>query len=68
MAPRATSRAAPGLAIYPDDGRTAATLLKAADAAMYSVKRAGGSAVRRGARTARPPGIRTPTGGAVSGV
>ena len=60
-----------GLAIYPDDGRTAATLLKAADAAMYSVKRAGGSAVRRGSRAARPPASRAanaPAGGAASGV
>ena len=57
-----------GLAIYPDDGRTAAMLLKMADAAMYSVKRAGGSAVRRGVRATRPPAAPTPTDGVVSGV
>lgn len=31
-----------GLGIYPDDGRTAAELLQAADAAMYQSKRAAG--------------------------
>lgn len=36
-----------GMAVHPTDGRTAATLLKAADAAMYGVKRAGGSRVGR---------------------
>ena len=34
-----------GLALYPDDGRTATRLLRTADAAMYRVKRAGGDAV-----------------------
>ncbi len=37
-----------GLAVYPDDGQTAAALLRTADAAMYAVKRMGGQAVRRG--------------------
>jgi diguanylate cyclase (GGDEF)-like protein len=36
-----------GMAILPTDGRTAAALLRAADAAMYGVKRAGGSRVGR---------------------
>ena len=36
-----------GMAVHPIDGRTAAALLKAADAAMYGVKRAGGSRVGR---------------------
>ncbi len=36
-----------GLALYPDDGRTATRLLRTADAAMYRVKRAGGDAVSR---------------------
>jgi diguanylate cyclase (GGDEF)-like protein len=36
-----------GLAVYPEDGRSVGALLKAADAAMYAVKRAGGSAVKR---------------------
>ena len=36
-----------GLALYPDDGRTATKLLRTADAAMYRVKRAGGDAVSR---------------------
>jgi diguanylate cyclase (GGDEF)-like protein len=36
-----------GLSVYPQDGRTAAQLLKVADAAMYGVKRAGGSRVGR---------------------
>lgn len=44
-----------GLAVYPDDGRTPANLLKSADAAMYAVKRAGGGDVRRGHRGPRPP-------------
>ena len=40
-----------GLALYPDDGRTATRLLRTADAAMYRVKRAGGDAVSRSAAT-----------------
>jgi diguanylate cyclase (GGDEF)-like protein len=36
-----------GMAILPTDGRTAAALLRAADTAMYGVKRAGGSRVGR---------------------
>jgi diguanylate cyclase (GGDEF)-like protein len=36
-----------GMSIYPTDGRTPTQLLKAADAAMYGVKRAGGSRVGR---------------------
>jgi diguanylate cyclase (GGDEF)-like protein len=36
-----------GLALYPTDGRTAARLLRAADAAMYGVKRGGGDALGR---------------------
>ncbi len=46
-----------GLAVHPTDGRTAAALLRAADAAMYGVKRAGGSRVGRlrSAETAPPP-------------
>ncbi|MCY7417517.1 MAG: diguanylate cyclase, partial [Chloroflexi bacterium] len=42
-----------GLALYPDDGRTATKLLRTADAAMYKVKRAGGDSVSRSA--AVPP-------------
>lgn len=42
-----------GLAVYPEDGQTPAALLVAADAAMYTVKRAGGSNVRRVVRSAR---------------
>lgn|GEM_PF-6753059 len=40
-----------GLALYPDDGRTATRLLRAADAAMYKVKRAGGDSVSRSVAT-----------------
>jgi diguanylate cyclase (GGDEF)-like protein len=36
-----------GLAVYPEDGRTSAQLLQAADAAMYSAKRGGGRQVER---------------------
>jgi diguanylate cyclase (GGDEF)-like protein len=36
-----------GLAVYPIDGRTSATLLTAADAAMYVAKRGGGGRVER---------------------
>ncbi|MFN8621251.1 MAG: sensor domain-containing diguanylate cyclase [Chloroflexota bacterium] len=36
-----------GMSLHPTDGRTAAALLKSADAAMYGVKRAGGSRVGR---------------------
>jgi GGDEF domain-containing protein len=43
-----------GSAVYPDDGQTPAALLKGADAAMYSVKRAGGSDLRRVVRATRP--------------
>jgi diguanylate cyclase (GGDEF)-like protein len=39
--------ASAGLATYPRDGRSPQRLLSAADAAMYSVKRAGGGNVRR---------------------
>lgn len=39
--------ASAGLAIYPRDGQTPQKLLQAADAAMYTVKRAGGSNVKR---------------------
>jgi diguanylate cyclase (GGDEF)-like protein len=39
-----------GLAVYPTDARTVDGLLRTADAAMYTVKRAGGGAVRRGGR------------------
>lgn len=39
--------ASAGLAVHPEDGRTPATLLQAADASMYAVKRAGGGAVER---------------------
>jgi GGDEF domain-containing protein len=42
-----------GIALYPDDGRTAAELLVAADAAMYEAKRAGGSAAVAAAALAR---------------
>jgi diguanylate cyclase (GGDEF)-like protein len=42
-----------GMAVLPTDGRTATALLRAADTAMYGVKRAGGSRVGR-LRT-RPP-------------
>ncbi len=42
-----------GLALYPDDGRTATRLLRTADAAMYRVKRAGGDAVSASARARR---------------
>lgn len=48
-----------GLAIYPDDGRTAVRLLRAADAAMYRVKRSGGDSVghdKTPARAASGPG------------
>ena len=36
-----------GLALYPDDGRTSAQLLQAADAAMYAAKRSGGRQMER---------------------
>jgi diguanylate cyclase (GGDEF)-like protein len=45
--------ASAGLAIAPDDGRSPATLLRAADAAMYGVKRSGGGRVHRGPRPTR---------------
>ncbi len=62
-----------GLALFPTDGRTAARLLRSADAAMYQVKRGGGDAharaehdrdvdVRAGdarERDAYPPGLTT---------
>jgi diguanylate cyclase (GGDEF)-like protein len=48
-----------GLAVYPEDGRTAATLLKSADLAMYEVKGAGGRDVRRGSAD-RSPSVRVP--------
>jgi diguanylate cyclase (GGDEF)-like protein/PAS domain S-box-containing protein len=38
---RVTTAASVGIAVYPHDGRDAATLLKNADAAMYAAKRAG---------------------------
>jgi len=44
-----------GLALYPDDGRTATRLLRTADAAMYRVKRAGGDSVSRSAPPPREP-------------
>jgi len=37
-----------GVATYPDDGRTAADLIAAADGAVAAVKRLGGSAVGAG--------------------
>ena len=43
-----------GLAVYPADGRTSATLLQAADAAMYSAKRSGGKHVGRSGPIAIP--------------
>ncbi len=46
-----------GLALYPDDGRTATRLLRTADAAMYRVKRNGGDAVSR-----EPAGVPVATG------
>jgi diguanylate cyclase (GGDEF)-like protein len=52
--------ASAGLAVYPEDGRTPKTLLQAADLAMYAVKRAGGSDVRRGTRGMRAHLSRTP--------
>ena len=58
--------ASAGLAVYPEDGRSPQTLLKAADAAMYAVKRSGGSDVRRGTRSVRAAAARqpvTPPGG-----
>jgi diguanylate cyclase (GGDEF)-like protein len=46
--------ASAGLAVHPEDGRTPAALLRAADASMYAVKRAGGGGVeRRRARAGR---------------
>ncbi len=39
--------ASAGLALYPRDGQTPQKLLQSADAAMYAVKRSGGSNVRR---------------------
>jgi diguanylate cyclase (GGDEF)-like protein len=39
--------ASAGLAVFPVDGRTPAALLRAADAAMYAIKRGGGSNVGR---------------------
>ena len=42
-----------GLALYPDDGRTATKLLRTADAAMYRVKRAGGDSVSLSAAAPR---------------
>ncbi|CAN5458060.1 hypothetical protein BH20CHL6_BH20CHL6_09200 [soil metagenome] len=53
--------ASAGMAVYPEDARQPGTLLRAADAAMYTVKRAGGSDVRRTGQSRRrtqdrPPG------------
>ncbi len=39
-----------GLAVYPQDGRTSAQLLQAADAAMYAAKRTGGRQIERSTR------------------
>jgi diguanylate cyclase (GGDEF)-like protein len=43
-----------GLSVYPNDGRTSAQLLSAADAAMYSAKRGGGRQVTRSRIAASP--------------
>jgi len=53
-----------GMAVHPTDGRTAAALLKAADAAMYGVKRAGGSRVGR--LRARPEAAEEPVAAAAT--
>jgi diguanylate cyclase (GGDEF)-like protein/PAS domain S-box-containing protein len=42
----ATVHASVGIALYPDDGEDAAGLMKAADSAMYAVKRAGKNGYR----------------------
>jgi diguanylate cyclase (GGDEF)-like protein/PAS domain S-box-containing protein len=49
---RLTLAASIGIAVYPDDGTDAATLLKNADAAMYEVKQAGRNGFRFSAHPA----------------
>lgn len=49
--------ASAGLSAYPEHGRTPGTLLHAADAAMYSVKRDGGGNVRRASRIPEPADV-----------
>jgi diguanylate cyclase (GGDEF)-like protein len=49
-----------GVAAFPADGRTAATLIAAADAALYRVKRAGGGGVE--GRVRRRLGVASPDG------
>jgi diguanylate cyclase (GGDEF)-like protein/PAS domain S-box-containing protein len=49
---RLTLAASIGIAVYPDDGMDAATLLKNADAAMYEVKQAGRNGFRFSAHPA----------------
>lgn len=49
--------ASAGLAVYPADGRTPAGLFTAADAAMYTAKRAGGSDVRRASARGVPSAV-----------
>jgi diguanylate cyclase (GGDEF)-like protein len=55
---KARISASAGLAVYPSDGRSPTALLKAADAAMYAVKRAGGSNVGRVDRAAVAAAVR----------
>jgi diguanylate cyclase (GGDEF)-like protein len=47
--------ASAGLAVHPEDGQTPGALLRAADASMYMVKRAGGGAVERRRNRTREP-------------
>jgi diguanylate cyclase (GGDEF)-like protein len=49
--------ASAGLGVYPDDGRTAASLLQAADARMYEAKRGQVAPVRRVGEPALAPAI-----------
>jgi diguanylate cyclase (GGDEF)-like protein/PAS domain S-box-containing protein len=51
---RLTLAASIGIAVYPDDGTDATTLLRSADRAMYDVKQAGRNGFRFSAHPARP--------------
>lgn len=56
-----------GLAVYPDNGRTSAQLLTAADTGMYNAKRGGGRRVQRSEEAARLDLLGVPVSAGVPG-